>query len=1116
MVFLSIGSSSSTFLDAQTPKPLPVSDVEQFTDAKSVSRQAHSAVPQTISLNISDSTLAYILETLGRQVDRPVIFDGKDSRFSRRKSVKISDTSVIGAFESVLEGTGLKVAVASDGRTVVIQSRPTVPPGSNPGGQQEKSAVSGVVIDSGTGKGIVGVTVNVVGTGASAVTDDNGAFKISNVGVGAQSLSFKLLGYVSTTRAVTVVEERAVSVRVALMPAATSLNEVVTTATGRQRKLEVGNDIVKINAAEILDKAPARSVSDLLRYAQVPGVQVTTASGEPGAPTRVTMRGIRSISQNTDPAIIVDGVWVLSSDTILNLAGGGGYGSGTRFTPSPLDRIDPLSIESIEVIRGPSAASLYGQEAANGVIVITTKRGQAGRTSWSYNFSRDWDSQVRQKSGQWISFGTDPLTPADSDRTCDITSHYNYFSGCLQDSAINLNRFGSLLDNTGPAENYIHNISVRGGVGSITYSLSVSRTSHIGTDRVIPAEVIRLHKLNIPYDKDIVKPTGKNSTFFNTSFGFSPNRNLNLTLTLNGVDDKVRQNGVEMLSLTAGVLGYADTLNMVGRAGNVDLYTGGSSVASLQAAINAQYNPQSWWSGQSQLGMDKSIRKDYRDKSSRYCDRGVCSPSADTRTRAPVTNDVFSGRLSLNGMVSTKFDRLLSLTPSIGFDFKRNISNTLHLSQTSNISTGETRIDQGTMNETDITTAGYYLNVNAKLLNRLFFDLGFRQDAGSVIKTSSSGSRYPKLASSWLVSDEGFFPQNSFLDLFRLRGAIGYAAVHPDAADLYGSYRYASTVINGNRVQIANLVSIGNNKLFPERSLEIEGGFDAYLWNDKLEVVFTLAHTALKNAIVTRFLPQSSGLSSSSRKENIARVDNRSVETSISYRAIDNDAWYLQIGMGITNTGNVIKKLGDNVAIQSNTSLNRLQEGYPIAGVWARPILGYGDIDNNGYIAPDEILLGDTTVFMGWSNPRMTSSYNVSMAFLRKAVNVSAQLSHRGSHVQRATYQDTYGLVAIGAPVDVQALARANTLTGHTNMDASEIRLTSVSISYALPALFIRRLNLNSANISVQGSNLGLWTKYSGRDPLVNSTMVMNEAASDNGFSVPMPRRYALNLRIGF
>ena len=144
-------------------------------------------------------------------------------------------------------------------------------------------------------------------------------------------------------------------------------------------------------------------MSDLLRYAQVPGVQVTTASGEPGAPTRVTMRGIRSISQNTDPAIIVDGVWVLSSDTILNLAGGGGYGSGTRFTPSPLDRIDPLSIESIEVIRGPSAASLYGQEAANGVIVITTKRGQAGRTSWSYNFSRDWDSQVRQKSGQWIS-----------------------------------------------------------------------------------------------------------------------------------------------------------------------------------------------------------------------------------------------------------------------------------------------------------------------------------------------------------------------------------------------------------------------------------------------------------------------------------------------------------------------------------------------------------------------------------------------------------------------------------------------------------------------------------------------------------------------------------------
>lgn len=1088
----------------------------QETSTQSLEQQ----LEQKISVNLNKVSLSSAIETIAGVAKVRVIFR-EDIAENRKKIVteSLSKVSVREAFKQVLKGTGLEI-VPGSATTFVIReisnTNPQVQKDTSTPDQSIRGAIMGKVVDSTTGKAINGALVSITPGDLTTTTDDQGNFIFNNIPPGAHSVSVRVFGFRQAAQIVDVSANRRSGVSFMLRPVASALTEVVTTAIGSQRRVEVGNDIVKLNATEVLERAPARSVAEMLRHAQVPGVQVMTASGDPGAPTRIRMRGIGSITQNTDPAIIVDGMWVnssMSDSSIINRVAGGGYNqSGARYASSPLDDIDPSIIETIEIVRGPSAASLYGQEAANGVIVITTKRGRPGTTSWSYSFSRDWDSQVRAKYGDWVPYGTNNAgTVVDN---CDIARHYSL--SCSQDSVVDLHRFGSLLDETGPAANYRHNIAVRGGMSNLTYSFSASYQDQLGTRRTVPADLIRLRLLDIPVSGDLLKPSGNKKLYLSSSVAFTPNRSLSFDVSVNATSSDLKDNGVVTSGNTNGIRYGTDTLGILDHAkASVNVFRGGSSNFSIQSALAARYSPGTWWNANAQIGIDRGEREDFNKKEFRECNLGVCVPRpTDGLRQARIKTNVLTGRMSATGVVSTRFDRVLSLRPSIGLDVRRNVRSglTFNLRDVPFGADQFSGLGSGSVTGNDVVTAGYYVNASLKLLDRMHFDVGFRQDAGSVIKMNSA-SRYPKLATSWLVSDEDFFPMSSLLSLFRLRGAIGYAAVHPEAADLYGGYRYSTAFINGRQVVIGELSTVGNNRLVPERSLEMEGGFDADLLDDRVQLVFTIANKTLRNAIVVRDLPVSSGLAAGGRKENIARVDNRSVELSINGRLIDNDAMLLQVQSGITNVNNIIRKLGDRVLPMSNTSTDRLVEGYQVGAVWERPVLSYGDVDKNGYIDRTEVVLGDTTVYKGWNSPKLSASYGASLSVLDRSLTFSFGLSHVGPRIQRVTYQDNYGSTVVGAPIESQAFAVASSVNKGATMSVSEVRLMNMAVNYNLPMSVANRFNAKLISVALQGSNLGLWTNYSGRDPMVNSSPVGN-AISDNGFTLPIPRRYAFNVRI--
>jgi TonB-dependent SusC/RagA subfamily outer membrane receptor len=158
----------------------------------------------------------------------------------------------------------------------------------------------------------------------------------------------------------------------------------VTTATGVQRRLDVGSDVTTINVDSVMRVAPIKSLTDLLDT-RIPGATVLRSSGTPGDPSRIRLRRAASIQESNDPIVIVDGVRITYNEDndaglsfVTGVAGGGRYAM-----PSALDQIDPNTIEKIDVFKGPSASAMYGSDAANGVIVITTKKGRPGQTRWS-------------------------------------------------------------------------------------------------------------------------------------------------------------------------------------------------------------------------------------------------------------------------------------------------------------------------------------------------------------------------------------------------------------------------------------------------------------------------------------------------------------------------------------------------------------------------------------------------------------------------------------------------------------------------------------------------------------------------------------------------------------
>ncbi len=345
----------------------------------------------------------------------------------------------------------------------------------------QQGAVTGRVTDQSTQQALVGARVTLVGTVLATETNAEGRFTL-RAPLGPATLRVNALGYAAATREVTIAAGQPVSVDVALeLVSRYRLDEIVVTATGQQERREIANSISRVEAGELVPIAPIQNMNDLIS-ARVPGVEVL-ASPMLGGGARVRIRGNNSLSLSNEPVYYIDGVRMQSSVNSSSIGIGG-------TNPSRLNDINPEEIESFEVVKGPSASTLYGTDAANGVVVIRTRRGRAGAPRFNIytelGIMRD-NNQYPTAYRGWMTNPTDTSFAANSRPTNGVQCFLTQVAAgtCAQDSVSRFNLFEDpVASPNGTGYRGQVGLQVSGGTDAVRYFLSGEYEDEIGLLRM--------------------------------------------------------------------------------------------------------------------------------------------------------------------------------------------------------------------------------------------------------------------------------------------------------------------------------------------------------------------------------------------------------------------------------------------------------------------------------------------------------------------------------------------------------------------------------------------------------------------------------------------------------
>src|ERR1044071_2919463 len=292
--------------------------------------------------------------------------------------------------------------------------------------QAQQATISGKITAAGTAQPLVEARVQVVGQSIVGSASADGRYTLRGVPPGTVDIRVIRVGYVEQKKSVTVPPGGTVTLDFTMETAIVKLQEVVTTATGEQRKVELGNTVAVIDVARRVEETPINSMNDLL-VAKAPGVAVLPGNMT-GAGAQIRIRGLNSVTRSNAPIYIIDGV---------RMDGGTGNISVGGTSSSRLGDLSPDEIESIEIVKGPSAATLYGTDAANGGIVITRKKGRAGNARWNWSVEQGVVSDRNDYGTSYAIWGHAPTAPSTAVR-CYLQS-MDYATPCVQDSVTSIN-----------------------------------------------------------------------------------------------------------------------------------------------------------------------------------------------------------------------------------------------------------------------------------------------------------------------------------------------------------------------------------------------------------------------------------------------------------------------------------------------------------------------------------------------------------------------------------------------------------------------------------------------------------------------------------------------------
>ena len=995
----------------------------------------------------------------------------------------------------------------------------------------QQATVTGRVTDAQSGQPIPSAQVSVTGTSLGGLTNTDGRYVIRGLTPGTATVRVVRIGYSEAQQEVNLTANATATADFTLTFTPIMMDPVVTTATGEQRRIEVGNSIAQVNAAEVTETRAVSDMGDLLT-ARAAGVQVLPGT-QTGAGFRVRIRGTSSLSLSNNPIFIIDGIRMESSTGSAAISVGG-------TNPGRVGDLNPEEIESIEVVRGPSAATLYGTDAANGVVVITTKRGVAGRTELTYYTEQtaivdnnDYPDAYRA----WRNTSTPSNTAQ-----CFL---FQVTSGACQQDSVSVYNLHDDPEATpyGVGYRQQHGLQLRGGSDAIRYFLSAEWEDETGVLKVPEFEERYLAARGLSLRPEEERPNALNRVATRANLNIQLREDADLAVSVGYTTQDIRRPRSDD-SGTAGVA--ANTYGGPGFKYNLSpqgdtLYgwrqftprtiyqqVTNQSIERFITSAAANWVPREWLAFRANAGVDYTHRLD-----TQLCRFGECPPIFDYNQGRSLDfrTNFYLYTVDAAGTATRRISDRLESRTSVGLQYYRNIFNRNGITGTF-LPPGAVTVTAAAVKDADEATTesrtfGAYVEQQFSFNDRLFLTGAVRTDRNSAFGADFSTAFYPKFSASWVVSEEAFFPQLEWMDQVRLRLAYGASGVQPGTTDAVQFYGTNNVALESGEFTGLTFSTLGNRNLKPERSSELEMGADLTLFQGRLTTELTYYNKSSRDALVSRILPPSLGTGATARLENLGEVRNWGWEGLLNAQIITTPALGWDVSVNGSMNSNELVSLGGLPPIVSSSTIQQ-REGFPLNAWFARRIESFADTNGDGLIERSEIEVSEDPEYHGYSMPRYEVALTNGLDFWDRRLRLTAQMDYKGGHlvynnserIRCSSRNNCRGLLDPTAPLREQAAVialRQNSPATNAGYfeEGDFIRFRELGLSFTPPSEWANSLFGGRRLVATLAArNLGiLWTKYSGVDPEAFAS-TGNAPSSFQAFG---PQTYySLRLSFGF
>ena len=1002
--------------------------------------------------------------------------------------------------------------------------------------------LSGKILDSKDKSALTGVTITTRGEKATAISGPDGSFTIK-VNAKATALHFSYIGYDDQEIPIGAGTDPIV---ISLASTQKALNEVVVVGYGKASKRDLTGSISRIDAKEVQD-FPAPSFESAIQ-GKAPGVVVASGSGRVGEAIQINIRGISSISANTQPLYVVDGLPITTAS----------LGDPNNNPTNPVADIDPNDIESIEILKDASAAAIYGARASNGVILITTKKGKNSRkTDLQLNTNTGISNPARERhylnAKQYLQVAHDA---ANDDGWYDFTNNISGFPSL--DSAQNWyweNNYAPDLD---------------------FFSLGTDwQNAAVNTNW----QQASLHKNAPNHQVDLSASGGNDKTRFFVS-GFYNTQDaivINNTFSRYGARFNLDHNATDKLVFGLNLAVDRSQLNKV--TSDVSFSAPGELVAQLP--LSPYLDPTTKLPNSNTLypngiydalyDLDHQIT--YRTIGNAYGNLTIVPTLA---FRSEIGADIlalnenqFDGKESIDGAgigkagiissqsTTVNTNNYFTFTPNVGDGNKLNTvlgmsyeQNDLFQSATNgqnypsdaikNLS-GATNVTFGSSSNARYTFLSYFLRGNYSIQDRYLFSASVRTDGSSRFAPSNRYGWFPAASAGWVISDENFMKNSKTINLLKLRASYGLTGNSE-----IGENRFEAlySVTNYPNLPGYTPSQLGSSTLKWEKTAQEDIGVEFGLFKSRLTGELDYYQKQSSNLLLNVNVPATTGFTSI--VENLGKMTNQGVELSLTSQNFTGPfRWTTTLTVGYNK--NKVGDIGGQI-ITSADQLERAIDGEPIGTFYMQKFLGvdpsngdalYADANGkptNNYDNAGRFAVGKYTpdYTAGLTNTFSYKKIDLSLFFYgvtgNKIFNSAGQYMSDGFANGNLDNQTTDILNAWTHPGQITNVPRVGFgfpanggpgfSTGGNNStrwlyDGKYIRLKNLTLGYTLPTPAANAMKISSVRIYASVINMFTWTKYPA-DPEVNTNTLSIIGGGEDFYTIPQAKTFTLGLNVKF